>query len=298
MTNTENHNTSTKGIAILKKNKFKIAIVFLLLFYLVACPSCMTMRIGKKETKDFFGTAKTNYIDSTITINKYPIHYIETGNPTYPTLLFVHGSPGSWDAFKDYLKDTLLLKKYRMIAIDRPGFGFSNFRKAENLGTQSDVIEKFIDKIKNPNSLYLVGHSLGGPVIVKMATEKPNDYKGLVILAGAVDPNAEKTENWRQLFKAKPLRYFVPGALLPSNDELWWLKEDLVRMQPNLKKIVSDVVIIHGTKDDLVPYSNVGFMKKEFTNAKSLSVISIKDGSHFIPWANYETIRNQLLLLK
>jgi len=296
MTNIENHKTNY--IAILKRNKFKVAIVFLLLFYLVMCPSCMTMRTSLKDTKELFAASKTRYRDSTVTIDKFPIHYIETGNPTYPTLLFVHGSPGSWDAFKDYLKDTLLLKKYRMISIDRPGFGFSNFRKAENLGTQSHVIEQFITKLNNNNSLYLVGHSLGGPVIVKMATEKPNDYKGLVILAGAIDPKAEKPEHWRMAFKAKPLRYFVPGALLPSNDELWWLKQDLVRMKPHLNRITSDVIIIHGTKDELVPYSNVAFMKKEFTNAKSLKVISIKDGSHFIPWENYELIRNLLLELK
>lgn len=298
MTNTEKHNMETKGIAILKRNKFKVAIVFLLLVYLFMCPSCMTMRISAKETKAFFETSKTHYTDSTIVINEIPVHYIETGNPAFPTLLFVHGSPGSWDAFKDYLKDTLLLKKFRMIAVDRPGFGFSNFRKAENLGTQSNILEQFVQKVRNTNSLYLVGHSLGGPVIAKMATEKPNDYKGLVILAGSIDPKAEKPENWRLAFKAKPLRYIVPGALLPSNDELWWLKQDLFRMQPNLKKIVSDVIIIHGTKDELVPYSNVGFIKKEFTNAKSIVVVSIKDGSHFIPWENYELIRNQLLLLQ
>ena len=298
MINTDNHNPKKKFCAILIKNKIKISIVFLLLFYLVMCPSCMTMRISSKETKTFFATSQTNYKDSTITIDAVPIHYIETGNPNFPTLIFVHGSPGSWDAFRDYLKDTLLLKKFRMIAVDRPGFGYSNYRKAENLGTQSQLIEKFADKIKNSNSLYLIGHSLGGPLIVKMATEKPNDYKGLVLLAGALDPKAEKPENWRLAFKAKPIRYFVPGALLPSNDELWWLKEDLVRMEPNLKKITTDVIIIHGTKDDLVPYSNVAFMKREFVNAKSISVTTIKDANHFIPWEHYQLIRDKLLELK
>jgi pimeloyl-ACP methyl ester carboxylesterase len=54
------------------------------------------------------------------------LHYIETGNAQKPTLI-LHGSPGSWNAFKEYLQDTTLLKKYRMIAIDRPGFGYSDF---------------------------------------------------------------------------------------------------------------------------------------------------------------------------
>ena len=258
----------------------------------------MMMRISSKETKLFFDTSKTKFKDSTIIVNQIPIHYLETGNPLNPTLFFIHGSPGSWNAYQNYLKDTLLLKKFRMIAIDRPGFGYSNFGKAENLGTQANLIEILISKIKNNKNIFLVGHSLGGPIIVKMATDKPTEYNGLVIIAGSIDPDAEEPENWRPILISKPIRYLIPGALRPSNDELWWLKEDLIRLKPNLHKIVSDVLIIHGTKDQLVPFSNVAFMRREFINAKTLDILSIKNANHFIPWENFETIRDKLLDLK
>ena len=182
-----------------------------------------------------------------------------------------------------------------MIAIDRPGFGFSNFGEAQDLYEQSNVIEQFVEKIKNGKDIYLIGHSYGGPAIVKMAIDKPNNYKQIVILAGAIDPNAENPETWRPVFMSKPLRYLIPGALRPANDELWWLKNDLFRMKPNLKKVTTSVIIIHGTKDRLVPFSNVDFMKKEFINAKSVEEISIKDADHFLPWSHYEIIRNKLL---
>jgi hypothetical protein len=42
--------------------------------------------------------------------------------------------------------------------------------------------------------------------------------------------------------KSVPL-HLVPGALRPSNDELWWLK-DLFSLAPELKKITSAVTII------------------------------------------------------
>ena len=263
--------------------------------YLLFCQSCMTMRMNEKKTKSFFETYKVSYKDSTLTIQDYPIHYIETGFKNNPTLLFVHGSPGSWDAYKDYLKDSLLLQKYRMIAIDRPGFGYSSFGEAENLETQAKIISNFVDQIKNNKQIILVGHSMGGPIIVKMATLFPDFYTNLLILAGSIDPDAEKPEKWRKAFMSKPLRYLVPGALRPSNDELWWLKDDLVKMKPSLDKIISKVLVIHGTKDQLVPYSNVDFMLKEFTNAKKMDTITIKDANHFIPWTHYETIRNTLL---
>ncbi|MBC7523140.1 MAG: alpha/beta hydrolase [Flavobacterium sp.] len=282
----------------IKNNKIKSVIGLLILFYILICQSCATMRMDIKETKSFFGTSKIVYLDSTIVVGKFKIHYIQTGNKNLPTLFFVHGSPGSWDAFKDYLKDTLLLKKYRMIAIDRPGFGYSDFGDSKNLFEQGAILEQFVDKIKNGKNLYLVGHSYGGPTIVKMAVDKPNDFKEIVILAGAIDPKAETPEKWRTLFKAAPLRFIVPGALRPANDELWWLKTDLKFMEPTLKKITADVLVIHGTLDPLVPYSNVAFIEREFINAKSIQVISIKNANHFIPWEHYDLIRNELLKLK
>ena len=283
---------------MIRRNKVKSIFSLLAIIYLVFCQSWMRMRMSSKETKAFFTTSKTNYIDSFKEIDGFTIHYIETGNKNASTLFFVHGSPGSWDAYKDYLKDSLLLSKFRMIAIDRIGFGYSNFGKAENLKTQSYIIEKFTKQTANEKPIYLIGHSLGGPTIVQMAAEKPNDYGALIILAGAMDPKAEKPEKWRAIIKTTPIRYIIPGALRPSNDELWYLKNDLIQLKPKLQNITSKVIIIHGTKDPLVPYSNVAFMRREFVNAKSLEIISIKDANHFIPWEHFKEIRDVLYKLE
>lgn len=265
--------------------------------YIIFCQSCMTMRSTTRETRTFFSEAKIGYTDSTIVIKGNPIHYIQTGKPDLPTLFFIHGSPGSWNAFQNYLRDSLLLKKYRMIAIDRPGFGYSDFGTAEDLKTQSEWITAFIEKIRNGKPLVLVGHSLGGPVAIKLATEHPDWYRHLVILSGAVDPSAEKPEKWRYYIRLKPIRYLIPGALRPSNDELWFLKSDLRDLAPELGTITSDVTIVHGTKDPLVPYSNVSFMVSEFRKAKSIDVITIENANHFIPWEHFDEIRKVLLEL-
>jgi pimeloyl-ACP methyl ester carboxylesterase len=280
--------------------KFKKRYILYTIFftYVLFCQSCMTMRMNTKETIAFFEASKTQYIDKTIQFEDYKLHYIQTGSNDNPTLFFVHGSPGSWDAYKEYLKDTLLLKKYRMIAIDRPGFGYSDFGDAQDLETQAQCIEALVRKIDNKKPIVLIGHSMGGPVIVRMAVDNAKLYSHLVILAGAIDPKAETPEVWRSIIKTKPLRYLIPGALRPANDELWWLKKDLIVMKPKLKNINNDVVIIHGTKDQLVPFSNVAFMKKEFVNAKSMNIIAIKEANHFIPWEHYSLIRNALLDLK
>ena len=291
-------NFMKNGFLIVRQNKMKTIFFSFTLLYLVFCQSCMRMRMTSKETKTFFKTAKTTYIDSSLVINNFTIHYIETGNKNAPTLFFVHGSPGSWDAFKDYLKDTLLLSKYRMIAVDRIGFGYSNFGQAEDLRTQSYILEKMTQKIANGKPIYLIGHSLGGPTIAEMAADKPNDYAALIVLSGSIDPKAETPEQWRSVIKTRPLRFLIPAALRTSNDELWSLKRDLYDLKPKLRNITTKVIIIHGTKDQLVPYSNVAFMKSELYSAETVDVISIKDANHFIPWVNFEQIRDVLYKLE
>ena len=277
----------------------KWTIFILFCGYIIFCQSCMRMRMSPKKTTEFFSKSNTSFTDvifKTSELNQ--IHYIQTGDSTKPTLLFLHGSPGSWDAYKTYLSDIDLQKKYRLIAIDRPGFGYSNFGEAEDLNTQADLILPFIQSKNNNQPITLIGHSMGGPVAVKLATKNPTLFKNLVILAGAIDPKAENPENWRPILMSKLIKYLIPGAFRPSNDELWWLKEDLKTMKPQLHKVTSNVIIIHGTEDSLVPYSNVVFMKNEFINAKKIETISIEKADHFIPWTHFKIIKKSLLNLE
>ncbi len=277
----------------------KLLVFILFCSYLLFCQSCMRMRMTPKKTTAYFSKTNTTFKDVTYKISEiHQIHYIETGDATKPTLLFLHGSPGSWDAYKKYLSDQELQKKYRLIAIDRPGFGYSNFNEAANLNTQANLILPFIISKNNGQPITLIGHSMGGPVAVKLATKNPNLFKNIVILAGAIDPKAETPEEWRPILMAKPIRYLIPGAFRPSNDELWWLKEDLIDMKFQLYKIKSNVIIIHGTEDSLVPYSNVVFMEKAFKNAQKIETISIDKADHFIPWTHYEIIKKSLIGLE
>jgi len=127
-----------------------------------------------------------------------------------------------------------------------------------------------------------------------MALEAPDLYKNLMILSGALDPNAEKPEKWRIPLRWFPIKYLVPGALKPSNDELWFLKEDLISMQPDLKNLSQNITIIHGTEDSLVPYSNVDFMKENFLNVRELKLISLENEDHFIVWSRETLIKETI----
>ena len=248
--------------------------------------------VAKKEF-DSLGIALT--IEN-IHAGNFNLHYVSVGSDTMPTLFFVHGSPGSWSVFKRYLQDMDLLGKYRMVSIDRPGFGYSEFSHAMNLQEQTLIIGHLLRLIQNNKSFFLIGHSLGGPLIVHLALDNPSLVSGLVILAGSLDPKAEKAERWRPVLFRTPLNYFVPGAWRPSNEELWYLKTDLKQLDKRLDQIKCPVWLIHGTKDDLVPFSNVAYVKDRFKNSK-LEVKILSNANHFIPWTHFRDIKAVLLSL-
>lgn len=253
------------------------------------------MRTSRSKTQSFFVSRNIPFTDTTLKIGESRLRYIETGNKTAPNLVFIHGSPGSWDAWKGYLSDSTLLRRFRLIAPDRPGFGYSDFRKSRALAPQAALLNGLLEGLDNGKPITLIGHSYGGPLIVKMALEQPELYQNLMILAGSLDPDAEKPEIWRKAFMRFPLKLLVPGSFRPSNDELWMLKEDLIDLQPQLEKLTQNVMVIHGTKDRLVPYQNVPFMEKAFTHVDSLEVVRLENERHFIVWDREELIKEKLL---
>ena len=257
----------------------------------------MKFRISDSEASKKFSAAGVSLQTPIIKINGFPLHYAETGNDTLPTLLFVHGTPGSWDAFQHYLMDSSLLQHYRIISIDRPGFGYSGFGNAMNLSAQTDIIAGWMDSVNNKKPFIIIGHSLGGPLVVKMAAARPQYTKAIVILAGSLDPAAENPEKWRPVLFRTPLNFLVPGALRPSNEELWYLKKDLKEMTADYERITCPVYILHGTKDMLVPYSNVAYAKKMFTKSVMVSVTTFEKENHFIVWTREKEIKTLLMKL-
>lgn len=275
--------------------KSLIPIFIFLVLWLIMAQSCLKFRTSDTKALKEFDSAKVALTIRTMKAKHRNLHYVMTGNDTLPTIVFVHGSPGSWDAFKEYLKDKDLLKKYRMVSIDRPGFGYSDFGKAVNLQEESNIISLLFSELNNNKPLYLVGHSLGGPMIVQLAADNPNKIAGLVILSGAIDVKLEQPEKWRHVIMQFPLKYLIPGSLRPSNKELWYLKTDLIKLEPRFKEITCPVYILHGDKDPLVDYGNLAFGAKAFINSSKIDTITIQGANHFIPWQHYDIIKKVLL---
>ena len=285
----------------MKRKIFRRLLIGFLVFiavWLVFAQFIMKSRISDNKAKQKFSKAGVALTIDTINIDGFKIHYAKTGDDTLPTLFFVHGSPDSWTRYEEFMMDKELLAKYRMISIDRPGFGYSQFGDAKNLEDQSKLIRQFVRSIQNGKPIYAIGHSYGGPLIVKLQVDDQNLFDGLILLAAAVDPKEEKPERWRFIMKTPPLKFLLPGAYRPSNTELVYLKEDLKDLDKEWEKITSPVWIMHGDKDTYVPVANVDYAKKKLAKARSVEVKILKGADHFIPKERYEDIKEVLMKLQ
>ena len=252
-------------------------------------------RWNDKKAEGVFQSKNVPLVIADTVIEGHHIHYAVSGNDDKPTLVFIHGSPGSWFHYMKYMWDEDLRKKYRIVSIDRPGFGFSDYGKAMHLQEQCKLLLPVLQKLNNDQPMLICGHSYGGPVVAKLAADAPSLFKIVIIVSGAIDPAQEKKESWRHMMDKKPFFWFLPGAFQQSNTELLYLKEDLKPLANDLSKITGRIVFIHGDQDDWVPIENIAYSKKMMINASSISVDTLKGADHQVPWKRREEVKKILL---
>lgn len=254
--------------------------------------------MSPKEVDQFFERNDISATQHEYQTGFREIHYVQAGDESKPLVVFIHGSPGSLSAFIHFLTDSILLKRALLVTTDRPGFGYSNFGNAEgSLLKQCEALKPILEQHKLNRPVILVGHSLGGPLIAKMAMQYPDLVDGLVIVAGSIDPGLEPNETWFRAPLATPfLSWIMPRSWRASNEEIYHLKPELEMMEPYWKNITCPVVVIHGKKDQLVSFDNVDYARKMLINAHVEYVIE-DDMNHFVPWSNPELIRDGILRL-
>jgi pimeloyl-ACP methyl ester carboxylesterase len=130
------------------------------------------------------------------------LHVVERGQG--PTLLLVHGLAGQLRHFTYGIVD-LLASRYRVVAVDRPGSGYSVRMPGSSaaLGAQADVLAALIDTLKLGRPI-VVGHSLGGAVALALAQRHPERVAGLALIAPLTHPVQEIPSVFRGLRIARP----------------------------------------------------------------------------------------------
>ena len=122
-----------------------------------------------------------------LTVDGVRLHYLESGEGSPVVLL--HGNVVMSEDFQTSGVLELLAGRHRVIAFDRPGFGYSDrpHGSAWSVREQADLLRDALD-VLGINRPIVLGHSWGAAVALALALNHPDDVRGLVLLSGYYYP--------------------------------------------------------------------------------------------------------------
>lgn len=221
------------------------------------------------------------------------VSYLQAGDPQGVRVILVHGTPGKAEGWSDYLLDPPAGTE--MLALDRPGFAHSGpSRPVRGLLEQAAAVAALLPG--DGRKAVLLGHSLGGAVVAQVAAHWPERVGSLVLLAAALDPALERIHPVQRLAERRPLRALLPRALRHSNHELLHFQTALEALGPQLHRIEAPTVVMHGTRDPLVPFAHVAYMQRMLRSVARLQVEALEGGDHFLPWNARDSVRKALAM--
>ena len=226
----------------------------LLILFIIACfvfDHYVQFRKSDQELKEFYAAnripAEIHYYQS----HGRKLRYVSVGDENAEgTLLFLHGSPGSMSFYSRRFMDSDIVSRFRIYAVDRPGYGYSGFGDPEpSIQKQSEMIRPILDslhQVKHP--VIIVGSSYGASVACRLAMDHPELVDGLVLTGPSIGPGLERYFWFTHIIEFPAIRWFIPRLFRSANTEKVHHKKELESMLPFWKNIRVPVVYLQGEK--------------------------------------------------
>jgi pimeloyl-ACP methyl ester carboxylesterase len=254
-------------------------------------------RRSDDELKEIYAAqgvdAKINYY----TTHGRKLRYVVSGSDTLPTLLFLHGSPGSISYYSRRFQDSALKGRFRFLAVDRPGYGYSGFGDPEpSIQKQAGMIRPLLDSLhKAVHPVIIVGSSYGASIACRIAMDHPHLVDGIVLTGPAIAPGREKYFGITPIIEHWSLRWFIPRIIRSPNTEKVHHKKELEKMLPYWKNIRVPVYYLQGANDEIVDTSNAGFAREQLVNVPSLEIKFLPNRGHRLAQFEWGAIRGAIL---
>ena len=237
-------------------------------------------------------------LEAQITVKNLTINYkiIGENHPTYSkTFLILHGWGSNSDRWQE-IGQSLSEKGFKVIIPDMPGFGKSETPKTPwNFNNYVSFAEEFTKNL-NLQNFYLLGHSFGGAVAVKIAIDVPQKINELFLVAcSCIRKRTALKKVLAKISKVVKLFAFLPfySLIRKAFYKFMIRKSDYVYtkgiMRETYLKVISEdlswhlsfikvpTVIIWGDKDESTPVENAYFINQKISDSK---LIIIPDAGH------------------
>jgi len=189
-----------------------------------------------KMHRDFAFKFKNSFEEKWIRVGGDEIHSLFFQAKDSPGIvLYFHGNGGALDSWGDLGSDFVEQTGWSIWMVDYPGYGKSSgaITSEEQLHDMASAIFSNVKQLSDGKKIVVYGRSLGSGIASRLAA------------MNAVDGVVLETPYFNGTQLAKVAFPFVPSFIvrykLPSNE---WVK-----------KIKSPVLVVHGTADEVVPYS-------------------------------------------
>ena len=123
-----------------------------------------------------------------VTADGVNVFYREAGAPDAPVVLLLHGFPTSSFQYRELIPR--LADRYRVIAPDLPGFGFTEVPEARNYKYSFDALAKTVQAFTDALDLKryaLYVFDYGAPTGFRLAMARPAVAAGALSAAGGID---------------------------------------------------------------------------------------------------------------
>lgn len=278
---------------ILKKIfSYKTLLIIVGLLILVLLSSrFINFSASAEEVEEAFSKLEYQPISHFQKFDKGELHFVTIGDSSKRSLILIHGSPGSWDAWMSLCTETDLLKKYFIIAIDRPGYNKTSLKGKYTLQEQSAFIKPIMDKYCD--SCIVMGHSYGGGLAMQVALDYPYKLFGVATISGTVAAPFQKLKWFNYAMSYSPAQWLVSADLANSNGEMWRLQKDLPKMNSHLKNFKGNVAIVQGNEDNIVDSQSATYLEQQLIKA-NVKMILKDEMNHFVIWSNMELVLEAL----
>jgi pimeloyl-ACP methyl ester carboxylesterase len=226
----------------------------------------------------------------------FHIYHAVVGDSTKPLLLIIHGAPGAWYSSMKLLDDPDMQKNFRMVSVDRVGFGKSNYGVSEpSIQAHVRYIEKIVKEYNKDGKIYLMGSSYGAPIAASFAMQHPDVVKELYLVSPVIDASKEKLFWFSYVGKLALVSMMIPEYLNVAGDEKFAHRRQLRRLKSHWSEITCKTYVFMGEKDNLASLGNLDFARKKLVNAKDPEFYLIPNTSHTIIYQRPDLLISFLL---
>lgn len=207
----------------------------------------------------------------TATIDGVKLAYREAGPEGAPVVLLLHGFPTSSRMFRNLIPE--LATRYRVIAPDYPGFGYSEVPDRKSFKYSFDNFAKLIGGLTEElgaDRYAIYVQDYGAPVGYRLALRHPDRVTALVVQNGNAyeegfspfwapikaywaNPTTENRERLRGgLTLAATKSQYIDGVADPSRiDPENWLVDQALLDRPGVDEVMLDLFRDYGTNVSL-----------------------------------------------